>query len=104
MKRGILLAAVAVLIVAIAVAITQRRNVVDRRPEAALRADLTAMRKAIADYHAKHGHNPASLKDLVTDGELRAIPVDPITNSNTTWKTTGEETVSVDDFQAGSTK
>ena len=69
-----------------------------------LRADLAAMRHAIGDYHAKHGRNPSSLNDLVTDGELRLIPTDPITHSSKTWKATVEESVSVDDFQPGSAK
>ncbi|HEY2321656.1 MAG TPA: hypothetical protein VGJ82_02225 [Thermoanaerobaculia bacterium] len=102
MKRGLLFAGVGLVIIAIA--LTRTHNVVDRRPEAALRADLNEMRKAINDYRAKHQHSPASLNDLVTDGELRVIPTDPITHSSTTWKTTVEESVSVDDFQAGSTK
>jgi general secretion pathway protein G len=62
------------------------------------------MRKAIVDYRSKHGRYPTSLNDLVTDGELRLIPADPVTKSKTTWKTTIEESVRVDDFQAGSTK
>lgn len=104
MKRGSLLAAVAILIVAIGLTLTQRHKVVDVRPEQALRDDLKVMRKAIAAYRAKHQHNPGALRDLVTDGELRAIPIDPITHSTTTWKTTVEESVRVDDFQPGSAK
>jgi general secretion pathway protein G len=104
LKRGSLLAAVAILIVAIGLTLTQRHKIVDARPEQTLRDDLKVMRKAIADYRTKHQHNAASLKDLVTDGELRAIPTDPITHSPTTWKTTVEESVRVDDFLPGSAK
>ncbi len=104
MKRGSLLAGVAVLIVAIAIAVMNTRTSVDSRPYAVLRADLKGMREAIKGYRAKHQHNPTSLNDLVTDGELRAIPADPITKSKTTWKVTVEETVAVDDFQPGSAK
>ena len=93
------------MIVAIGVVltITKHNLAVQHERETWLRKDLASMRGAIAAYRAKYHHNPASLNDLVPD-DLRAIPVDPITNSNTTWKTTVEETVSVDDFQAGSTK
>ena len=105
MKRGSLVAAFAVLIVAIAVSLTQKHNVsLQHDGETGLRDALASIRQAIVKYHAKHQRNPASLNDLVTDGELRAIPADPITKSNTTWKTTVEESVHVDDFQAGSTK
>lgn len=102
MKRAALFTAIGLVIVAIG--LTQTHNVVDPRPEAALRGDLEEMRKAINDYRAKHQHKPGSLKELVTDGELRVIPVDPITHSSTTWKTTFEESVRVDDFQPGSAK
>ena len=105
MKRGSLVAAFAVLIVAIAVSLTQKHNVsLQHDRETGLRDALASIRQAIVKYHAKHQRNPASLNDLVTDGELRSIPADPITSSKTTWKTTVEESVTVDDFQAGSAK
>lgn len=106
MKRGALLAsAVAVLVVAIGIGLTQKHNLgVQQEREARLRDALSSIRQGIAAYHGKHQRNPESLKDLVTDGELRVIPTDPITHSNTTWRTTVEESVHVDDFQAGSTK
>ena len=105
MKRGSLVAAIVVLIAAVAVSLTQKHNVsLQHDRETGLRDALTSVRQAIVKYHTKHQHNPASLNDLVTDGELRSIPADPITSSKTTWKTTVEESVSVDDFQAGSTK
>lgn len=104
MKRASLFTAIAVLVVAIGVTLTQKHNLAMRQEnEAWLRKDLALMRSAIATYRVKHHHNPASLQDLVPD-ELRAIPVDPITHSNTTWKTTVEESVRVDDFQPGSAK
>lgn len=105
MKRGSLLAGVAVLVVAIGVGLTQRHNLgVQQEREARLRDAVSSIRHAIAAYHAKHQHNPASLNELVTDGELRVTPTDPMTHSKTTWKTTIEESVHVDDFQTGSTK
>lgn len=72
--------------------------------EGELRTQLAAMRAAIHAYHAKHQANPPSLDALVRDGELRAMPVDPVTSSNTTWRVTTEESVRVDDFQPGAAK
>ena len=87
------------LVVAVAVGLTQKHNLDEQHAnEARLRNTLASMRHAIAAYHATHQRNPASLKDL------GAIPIDPITHSNTTWKTTVEESVSVDDFQPGTAK
>ena len=105
MKRASLFTAVAVLVVAIGVTLTQRHNLdVQHQREAALRDALASIRHAIGTYRAKHQHSPATLNDLVAGGDLRVIPTDPMTHSNTTWKTTVEESVRVDDFQPGSAK
>jgi general secretion pathway protein G len=58
----------------------------------ALRHDLGAMRKAIAAFHAKEGRYPRTLQELVPK-YLRAIPVDPVTNTANDWKLMTEETV-----------
>ena len=70
-------------------------------PAPQMRTALATMRNAIRAYQAKHAHNPHSLQELVGDGELRAIPVDPVTKSPDTWHTTLRENVSVDDFTSG---
>jgi general secretion pathway protein G len=102
MKRTYLAVTVAILMVAIEVAHTQHRNVnIQHARQAELRGALASIRRAITTYHAKHQRNPATLNDLVHDGELGAIPPDPVTGSNATWKTTVEESVHVDDFQPG---
>lgn len=94
-----------VLVIAAGVAITQKRNIDSQQArETQLRDALASMRHAITTYHTKHERNPASLNDLLRDGELRTIPVDPFSGSNATWKTTVEESVRVDDFQAGAAK
>ena len=59
--------------------------------EAVLREDLFRMRDAIDQYYADKNRYPASLDELVTDKYLRAIPVDPFTNSAETWQTTLSE-------------
>jgi general secretion pathway protein G len=46
------------------------------------------MRDAIDQYYADKNKYPASLEALVSEKYLRAIPVDPITNSAETWQTT----------------
>jgi general secretion pathway protein G len=69
-----------------------------------LRAQLASMRHAIATYRAQRGHPPKTLDDLVAAHLINAVPVDPITNSATTWKTDVEESVAVnDDFRATTT-
>ena len=59
-----------------------------RAREAVLKEDLFRLRDAIDQYYADKNAYPSSLDALVTDKYLRAIPVDPFTNSAETWQTT----------------
>ena len=67
-----------------------QRSVVYAR-EAVLRTDLFRMRDAIDQYYADKGQYPAALDSLVSDGYLRRIPKDPITDSADTWTTIPSE-------------
>jgi general secretion pathway protein G len=58
---------------------------VQRSREAVLKEDLHLMRDAIDKHYADTGKYPANLDELVTKKYLRRIPVDPITESATTW-------------------
>lgn len=62
---------------------------------------LNRLRRGIAIYREKHSdRGPAKLEDLVTDGDLPAVPVDPITNAKD-WRLMTEESVNVTDFRSG---
>lgn len=56
-----------------------------RADEAALKENLYLMRDAIDKYFADTGKYPASLDELAAKKYLRAIPLDPMTQSPTTW-------------------
>lgn len=58
---------------------------VQRSREAVLKENLHLMRDAIDKHYADTGKYPANLEELVTKKYLRRIPVDPITESATTW-------------------
>ena len=63
--------------------------------------DLVAIGQAERIYQAQHS-SYGSLDDLVSAGYLREIPLDPITNSNQTWKTIMEDMLqSVDQTEPG---
>ena len=75
---------------------------IKKAKEAALQEDLHVMRNAIDSYTMDKGKAPQSLDDLVQAGYLRAIPVDPMTNSSDTWVTDSNDTYeSVDESQTG---
>ena len=67
------------------------QNSVRRSREAVLREDLYRMRDAIDQYYADKIKYPQALQDLVTDGYLREIPKDPMTDSAETWTTVPAE-------------
>lgn len=58
---------------------------VSKAEEAVLKQDLSLMREALDKYHADTGRYPDTLDDLVSNKYFRKIPVDPITQSSTTW-------------------
>jgi general secretion pathway protein G len=71
--------------------VVQYKNSVQSTREAILRTDLFRMRDAIDQYYADKTKYPASLEALVSDGYMRKIPEDPITQSADTWQTVPAE-------------
>ena len=74
-----------------AMGVAQYRNSVRRTQEATLKKNLFEMRDVIDQYYADKGKYPASLDALVSDGYLRRIPIDPLTQSADTWQTVSAE-------------
>jgi general secretion pathway protein G len=62
------------------------KTAVLKSKEAALKEDLFNMRNVMDQYYADNGKYPDSLNDLVDKGYMRAIPSDPFTGSNTSWR------------------
>jgi general secretion pathway protein G len=58
-----------------------------RAREAALKQNLFQMRDAIDQYYADKNRYPPTLDSLVSERYIRSIPVDPFTNSASTWQT-----------------
>ena len=77
---------VALISVLAGLAMAGYRTAVTRAREAVLKEDLFRMRDAIDQFYADRGAYPAALADLETYGYVRAIPVDPFTNSAATWR------------------
>jgi general secretion pathway protein G len=73
------------------IAVVQYRHSVVYSKEAVLKEDLFRMKEAIDQYYADKNQYPATLEDLVSAGYLRSVPVDPITNSASTWQTVPSE-------------
>jgi general secretion pathway protein G len=86
-----LLTVIALISILAAMAVVQYRNSVQRTKEATLKTNLFRMRDAIDQYYADKGKYPASLDALVSEGYLRKIPEDPVTQSVDTWQTVPAE-------------
>jgi general secretion pathway protein G len=86
-----LLVVISLIMILASVAMNQYNTSVRAAQEATLKANLFRMRDAIDQYFADKGQYPASLQTLVSEGYLRAVPLDPITRSNDTWSTVPAE-------------
>ena len=58
---------------------------VDRSKEIALRENLVTLRQALDKFQDDKGKYPNSLDELVSARYLRIIPIDPVTESSSTW-------------------
>jgi general secretion pathway protein G len=59
---------------------------VDRSKEVVLKQSLATVRDAIDKHYGDTGKYPDSLQELVDKRYLRSMPLDPITDSTTTWQ------------------
>ena len=81
---------ITIIVILITMAIPIYQKSIARAKESVLHNNLTTLRQVIDNYTYDKEKAPQSLQDLVTDGYLRAIPVDPMTGNNQ-WRTIMEE-------------
>ena len=97
-----LIIVIAIISILIAVAVPLYTKSIQRTKESVLKQNLFNIRTVIDEYTFDKKAAPQQLQDLVREGYLRAIPVDPITGSDRTWKIDTEDTLSaVDQTQPG---
>jgi general secretion pathway protein G len=72
------------IMVSIAVPLYQKSLI--RTKESLLKNQLFTLRTTIDEYTFDKQKAPQALQDLVTEGYLRAVPVDPITGTDQSWK------------------
>jgi general secretion pathway protein G len=82
---------IALIIILASVGLAQYKNSVVHAKESVLKDDLFKMRDAIDQYYADKGKYPESLDSLVSDGYVRKLPDDPITNVSSSWQTVPAE-------------
>lgn len=96
-----LMVVVSIIVILVSMAIPIYTRSIIRAKESVLSNNLFTLRTVIDNYTYDKQKAPASLDDLVSEGYLRSIPVDPMTNS-TDWRVTMEDaSQSVDQQEPG---
>ena len=80
-----LLVVLAIIGMLLMIAVPRYYHTLQRSRETILRHDLSVMRDAIDKFYGDRGQYPQALAALVDKRYIRAIPVDPITQSAATW-------------------
>ena len=80
-----LLVVLAIVATLLTIAAPRYFSSLEKSKEAVLKANLYQRRDAIGRYYADKGKYPETIEALATDKYLRKVPLDPITESATTW-------------------
>lgn len=86
-----LLVVMTLIVILATMGMTQYRASVVRSREAVLKEDLFRMRDAIDQHYADKGQYPETLEALASTGYIRKIPVDPFTDSASSWQAVPSE-------------
>ena len=86
-----LMVVITIVVILITMAIPIYNRTIIRAKESVLKNNLFTLRTVIDNYTYDKQKAPQSLQDLVSEGYLREIPIDPMTGSNQSWKTIMED-------------
>lgn len=99
-----LLVAMAIIAALLSLAAPRYIGNIDRSKEAVLRENLATLRDVLDKYYSDNGAYPPDLQALVKGRYIRRVPIDPITDSSTTWilvPPPGGDETSVFDVRSG---
>jgi general secretion pathway protein G len=80
-----LLVVMAIIATLLTLAVPRYFGSVEKSKEAVLKQNLATVRDSLDKYYADTGRYPDSLDDLVAKKYLRNVPLDPLTESASTW-------------------
>lgn len=86
-----LMIVMAIIAVLMSVAVPIYTRSITRAKESVLKNNLFSLRTVIDEYTYDKQKAPQSLQDLVSEGYLRQIPIDPMTGSSDSWKVVMED-------------
>lgn len=81
-----LMVVMAIIATLLTIAVPRYFHSVDKSKEAVLHQNLGLTRQALDKFFSDNGKYPDSLDDLVSKRYLRALPYDPIADSNSAWQ------------------
>jgi general secretion pathway protein G len=90
-----LIIVMAIISVLLAVAVPIYQKSLLRTKETLLKNNIFTLRQVIDEYTFDKQKAPQTLNDLVSEGYLRGVPIDPITGSDQTWRLIMEDAVSM---------
>jgi len=97
-----LIVVMAIISVLLAIAVPLYQKSIQRTKESLLKSNLFTLRNVIDEYTFDKKKAPQRLEDLVSEGYLRNVPVDPLTGNDHSWRIVMEDAYSmVDQTQAG---
>jgi len=97
-----LIIVMAIISILVSVAVPLYQKSLTRTKESLLHSHLQTLRVVIDEYTFDKKKAPQTLEDLVAEGYLRAVPIDPITGSDQTWRKIVEDSLTaVDQTQPG---
>ena len=86
-----LMLVISIIIILAAITLPQYQKTIMHTRETVLRDDLRKMRSLIDQFAADKGRLPQSLDELVSEGYMREVPVDPFTGQKDWAISTGED-------------
>ena len=86
-----LMIVISIIIILAAVTLPQYQKTIMHTREAVLRDDLYKMRSLIDQFAADKGRLPQSLDELVSEGYMRDVPIDPFTGQKDWAIATGDD-------------
>jgi general secretion pathway protein G len=89
-----LMVVITIVVILITMAIPIYNKTIIRSKESVLKTNLFTLRTVIDNYTYDKMKAPQALQDLVSEGYLRTLPIDPMTGSNQTWQTVMEDAAS----------
>ena len=86
-----LMIVISIIIILASITLPQYQKTIMHTRETVLKDDLRKMRSLLDQFAADKGRLPQSLDELVSEGYMREIPIDPFTGQKDWALTTGED-------------